>query len=271
MKKYVIHAIGLIFIVLSFTACEKNLDRNSEEFNFENYEDAPLKSRSQKTCEDLRVISPYEVFTMYYGNNLNERFKIVLTDLAEIQEAIDELSLPVSKRSKICKGTINLGRNYNCAPWNFHLTECSILDFAIEICDASIYSVQDYGCKTLDNHCDCEWTPWLSKLRSGPHTANQSKILDFDIVPCQGGDYSVQWSIGAERNLDAYILQTRPQAGVEWRDVDKYVPSNNYPKKVIKYSRKAPVIHPCFQARIIGVNSKGSTQVSSEVRQVLCS
>lgn len=267
MKIQKLKALG-IFLLFFFMMASCEVDN---EDSFTSPEDSQIELDSRKkSCESLNILSSYNMFTAYYGNALQDKFNFILTDENEIQEAISELALPINQRSKIIAGTINPGRNYNSAPWNFHLTDCTLNDFTIEICDAHIDAIQTLGCKTLDDHCECRWTPWLSKLRSGPHIASSSKIIDFDITLCPQGTYTAEWTVGGEKNISHYILQTRPQAGVEWRNLNSYKASNAYPDKVIEYKRKAPPIHPCFQARIVAVDQQKNEILTSPIIIAIC-
>ena len=101
---------------------------------------------------------PPEAFFVFKIDSLPETFVFKLTDPQRIQQARDILA---TGTRKMVAGTIIKQPVYYNSPWSYHLDPKTIgfVDFAIELCDASIRGLED----GLDTALP-DWCPWGSQL-----------------------------------------------------------------------------------------------------------
>ena len=99
-----------------------------------------------------------EAYFVFKIDALPETFTFKLTDPQKIQQARDILA---TGTPKMVAGTIIKQPVYYNSPWSYHLDPKSIgfIDFAIELCDASIRFLEDNRDTAWP-----DWCPWGSRL-----------------------------------------------------------------------------------------------------------
>jgi hypothetical protein len=99
-----------------------------------------------------------EAYFVFKTDPAPETFVIKLTDPQKIQQARDILA---TGTRKMVAGTIIKQPVYYNSPWSYHLDPktISFLDFAVELCDASIRYLEDNRDTAFP-----DWCPWSSQL-----------------------------------------------------------------------------------------------------------
>ena len=95
-----------------------------------------------------------------HGRATTEEFRISTSSTAFVAKARSQLALPESQRTLFASGAIATGSGGVNTGWSWHFTDPTLVESAIELCDATPSMVEanlDYWLNTVKSLC-----PWAS-------------------------------------------------------------------------------------------------------------
>ena len=110
---------------------------------------------------------PPEVTTFAFrmkGGPASEEFRVSTSSQQFILQARAQLSLPEAQRKLFALGTLRAGNGSHNLAWNWHLSDATLTEVAIELCDGKPSMVEanlNYWLNTVKSFC-----PWGSYVHA---------------------------------------------------------------------------------------------------------